>query len=165
MAERSDGHSGETSLAPCAKMKRPQRKMTKDYYGSVKKSTSACSVSCEMIMIALSICPCLKDKLDLCSKIVTSTRWLEIVLWASEYLLRVVSAMTGNPPLWANEDESRRKALRYLNDTKWAIPLKKVWHNFRNFYRDCLRAQSFSVRNIFIRKLLGLKLKTKALYS
>ena len=32
MAERSDGCSGETLLAPCARKKRLQRKMTKDYY-------------------------------------------------------------------------------------------------------------------------------------
>ena len=31
MAERSDGCSGETLLAPCARKKRLQRKMTKDY--------------------------------------------------------------------------------------------------------------------------------------
>ena len=32
MAERSDGCSGETLLAPCTRKKRMQRKMTKDYY-------------------------------------------------------------------------------------------------------------------------------------
>ena len=32
MAERSDGCSGETLLAPCTRKKRLQRKMTKDYY-------------------------------------------------------------------------------------------------------------------------------------
>ena len=31
-AERSDGYSGETLLAPCTRKKRLQRKMTKDYY-------------------------------------------------------------------------------------------------------------------------------------
>ena len=31
MAERSDGCSGETLLAPCTRKKRLQRKMTKDY--------------------------------------------------------------------------------------------------------------------------------------
>ena len=32
IAERSDGCSGETLLAPCARKKRLQRKMTKDYF-------------------------------------------------------------------------------------------------------------------------------------
>ena len=32
MAERSDGCSGETLLAPCTRKKRLQRKMTKNYY-------------------------------------------------------------------------------------------------------------------------------------
>ena len=32
MAERSDGCSGETLLAPCARKKRLQRKMIKDHY-------------------------------------------------------------------------------------------------------------------------------------
>ena len=32
MAERSDGCSGETLLAPCTRKKKPQRKITKDYY-------------------------------------------------------------------------------------------------------------------------------------
>ena len=32
MAERSDGCSGETFLAPCIRKKRLQRKMTNDYY-------------------------------------------------------------------------------------------------------------------------------------
>ena len=32
MAERSDGYSGETLLAPCTRKKRLQRKMTKDNY-------------------------------------------------------------------------------------------------------------------------------------
>ena len=32
MAERSDGCSGETLLAPCKRKKRLQRKITKDYY-------------------------------------------------------------------------------------------------------------------------------------
>ena len=32
MAERSDGCSSETLLAPCTRKKRLQRKMTKDYY-------------------------------------------------------------------------------------------------------------------------------------
>ena len=31
-AERSDGFSGETLLAPCTRKKSLQRKMTKDYY-------------------------------------------------------------------------------------------------------------------------------------
>ena len=32
MAERSDGCSGQTLLAPCTRKKRVQRKMTNDYY-------------------------------------------------------------------------------------------------------------------------------------
>ena len=32
MAERSDGCSGQTLLAPCTRKKRLQRKMTNDYY-------------------------------------------------------------------------------------------------------------------------------------
>ena len=32
MAERSDGCSGETFLAPCARRERMQRKMTIDFY-------------------------------------------------------------------------------------------------------------------------------------
>ena len=32
MAERSDGCSGETLVAPCARKKRLQRKTTKDHY-------------------------------------------------------------------------------------------------------------------------------------
>ena len=32
MAQRSDGCSGETLVGPCAKRKRLQRKLTKDYY-------------------------------------------------------------------------------------------------------------------------------------
>ena len=32
MAERSDGCSGETFLAPCTRKRKVQRKMTKDYY-------------------------------------------------------------------------------------------------------------------------------------
>ena len=32
MAERSDGCSGEALLAPCAKRKTMQRKLTEDYY-------------------------------------------------------------------------------------------------------------------------------------
>ena len=32
MAQRSDGCSGKTLLAPCIRKKRLQRKMTEDYY-------------------------------------------------------------------------------------------------------------------------------------
>ena len=32
MAERSDGCSGETLLAPCTRKRKLQSKMTKDYY-------------------------------------------------------------------------------------------------------------------------------------
>ena len=35
MAERLGGCSGETLLAPCTMKKRPQRKMTKDYYWDI----------------------------------------------------------------------------------------------------------------------------------
>ena len=40
MAKRSDGCSGETLLAPCARKKRLQKKMTEDFYWiSVQEDT------------------------------------------------------------------------------------------------------------------------------
>ena len=52
MAERSDGCSGETLLAPCTRKKRLQRKMTKDYYWIGVQEKLACSVSRRVIIIA-----------------------------------------------------------------------------------------------------------------
>ena len=54
MAKRSDGCNGETLLAPCARKKRLQRKMTEDYYWmGAEEDSGMCSVSREMIIIAL----------------------------------------------------------------------------------------------------------------
>ena len=37
----------------------------------------------------------------------------------------------------------------YFEWNEWTIPLKEVWHNFRNFYRDSLRAQKFQTLHNF----------------
>ena len=60
MAERSDGCSGETLLAPCIRKKRLQRKMTTYYYRIGAKKILACSASGEMIVLAFFICLCLE---------------------------------------------------------------------------------------------------------
>ena len=66
MAERSDGCSGETFLAPCTRKKRLQRKMTKDcYWIGVQENVSM--LSRRVIVIARFTCLCLKDQLGLCS--------------------------------------------------------------------------------------------------
>ena len=52
MAERSDGCSGETLLAPSTRKKRLQRKMTNDYYWIDVQEILACSVSRRVIVIA-----------------------------------------------------------------------------------------------------------------
>ena len=67
MAERSDGCSGETLLAPCARKKKLQSKMAKDHYWIGAEESIACSAIREMIVIALFTLLCLKDKLGLCS--------------------------------------------------------------------------------------------------
>ena len=55
MAERSDGCSGETLLAPCIKKKRLQRQMTKTATGQVFKKILAC-------LVFKKILPCLVSR-------------------------------------------------------------------------------------------------------
>ena len=65
-----DGCSRETLtlLALCARNKRLQSKMTKDYYWiGAEENVDMFSNSCEMNVIALFTCLSLKDKLGLCS--------------------------------------------------------------------------------------------------
>ena len=93
---------GETLLAPNARKNRLQRKMTKDCYwiGTVLKKILTCSVSREMIIIALFTCLYMKDKVGICSIInchiqaVTGKCSASLRVFANS--LRVVSAMTGS---------------------------------------------------------------------
>ena len=67
MAEQLDGGSGETLLTSCARKKRLQRKMTKDYYWIGAEENIEMILNREMILIALFCCLCLRDQLGLCS--------------------------------------------------------------------------------------------------
>ena len=61
MAKRLDDGSGETLLAPCARRKKLQRKMT-TYYFWIGAQENIVVLS-EMIIIALISCHCLKYQL------------------------------------------------------------------------------------------------------
>ena len=72
------------------------------YTEEVLKKILACSVSSEMVVIALFTCPCLKDQFGLClinCNIHAITGNCSASLRVLAYSLRVVSAMTGSPPL------------------------------------------------------------------
>ena len=77
--------------------------MAKDYYWIVLMKILACLVSRGMIVIALFICLCLKDKLGICTTnchIHTMTGNCSASLSVLPKSLRVASAMKGNPPLY-----------------------------------------------------------------
>ena len=135
MAEQSDDCSDETLLAPCTKMKRLQRRVTKGYYWTGVQEKIGMFSNLGAIIIVSFSCLCLKDQLGLCSltchtHVMTGNCSASWRVLANS--LRVVSAKRGNR-LYATVTILLQTFIINKKIVSKPLHLVELWFSFRSY--------------------------------